>query len=405
VSDLLRPFPARLVKPEWATRVVSPAYDGMNAEARRELMEDNPHVFLHVTRSPEDAEAGIDLDELTSGNAQALERILDAGAYEPMAEPAIYLYRLELDGHIQSGIVADVAVDAYADGRLRRHEHTHDGRENVLASHLSRVGVASSPVAVTYRASADIDRLVAEVEQQTPHLQFTDDGGLMQSVWRIDDPVGESALEAAFDEVPLYITDGHHRTAAALRLRNQRREAGLPVGDFDRVLCVLFPDDQLRVFEFNRRVAVGEGPALQAAMDRLAGVVELRPAESPEAAKPAAPRQFAAYADGSWSTFEMADPDAMDASLLHDRIIDPLLEGDSGSSARVEYVPGTAGLDELEARCDRFGGIGLAMYPEPVADLMKVADAGGVLPPKSTFFHPKARTGIFLRFRDGEHSG
>jgi uncharacterized protein (DUF1015 family) len=400
---LLQPFPARLVRPEWATRVVSPAYDGLNAAARRSLMEENPYIFLHVTRSPEDTTTGPGLDELADGNAAALERLLELGVFDEPAEPALYLYRLSLDGHSQTGIVADLPVDAYTDGRLLRHERTRESREEVLAKHLSRVGVASSPVAVTYRASADVDAVISKLQQTTPLLQFQDPSGLEQTVWRIDDSAVIETLDRAITGTRLYITDGHHRTAAALRLRDQRQAAGQPVGDYDSVLCVLFPDDQLEVFEFNRRVEFDDAAAAAAALAGLGELVELRPAESADEAKPQGPRQFAVYADGAWSTFAFDDESGLDARLLHERVITPIFGVDDAARIdRVEYVPGTAGLEQLAQRCDEAGGIGLAMFPEPVDDLMSIVDSGGVLPPKSTFFHPKARSGIFLRFREGD---
>lgn len=406
MSGLVRPFPARIVRSEWAERVVSPAYDGLNAEARRALMAANPHVFLHVTRSPEDSIAeGGGLDELTAGNAAALARLLEAGAYDQPADPAVYLYRLSLDGHTQTGIVADLPVDAYSDGRLRRHERTREDREAVLAKHLSALSVVSSPVAVTYRAATQIDELVAALAEDAPILQFRDASGLEQTLWRVDDPAIITSLDEAFEGVPLYITDGHHRTAAALRLRDERVSQGLPVGDFDSVLCVLFPDDQVRVYEFNRRVSVSAEAEVHAALAALAEMTDLHPAESAAAAKPRAQREFAVYGAGSWSRFSLQGDVHLDARLLDEKVLRPILGVvDSARTDRVEYVPGTAGLEELAQRCDRLGGVGLAMFPEPLEDLMRIADEGGVLPPKSTFFHPKARSGIFLRFRKADNS-
>lgn len=403
MKPLLHPFPARLVRPEWAARVVSPAYDGVNAAARRKLMDENPYVFLHVTRSPEDSVNESDLDELADGNAAALERLLEAGSFEAAAEPALYLYRLSLDGHSQTGIVADLPVDAYTDGRLLRHERTRESREEVLAKHLSKVGVASSPVAVTYRASTEVDDLVSQLQEATPLLQFEDGSGLEQTVWRVDDSDAAERLESLFEEMTLYITDGHHRSAAALRLRDQRRAAGLPAGAFDYVLCVMFPDEQLTVFEFNRRVSFDDEAEAERAMADLAQLVELRPVASAAEAKPQRPHQFAVYAQGAWSRFSFADESGLDARLLHERVITPIFGvDDAARTDRVEYVPGTAGLEQLAERCDEAGGIGLAIFPEPVDDLMAIVDSGGVLPPKSTFFHPKARSGIFLRFREGD---
>ena len=402
MSGLLRPFPARLVRPEWASRVVSPAYDGLNAAARRALMDRNPYVFLHVTRSPEDSVSESGLDELAEGNAAALRRLLDAGAYSPPADPALYLYRLRLDGHSQTGIVADLPVDAYTDGRLLPHERTRATREEVLAKHLSRVGAASSPVAVTYRAASEVDEIVARLQETSPVLHFEGTDGLEQTVWRFDDTAAVNALEGALADTRLYVTDGHHRMAAAVRLRDQRRLASLPIGNFGSVLCVLFPDDQLRVFEFNRRVEVGDAAGLAQAIAHLRQLTELREVGSAEQARPSAQRQFAVYADGVWSTFSLRGESPLDAHLLQDQVIGPLLgDDDADRSDRVEYVPGTAGLEQLAARCDEVGGIGLAMFPEPVDALMDLVDTGGVLPPKSTFFHPKARSGIFLRMRDG----
>ena len=385
--------------------VVSPAYDALDAGGRRQLMAENPMTFLHVTRSPEDAD-DLPLDALTEANAAALQRLLSADLYERRSQPALYLYRLTAAGHTQVAVVADLSLAVVADGQLLPHERTRVSRAEVLARHLARVKVSSSPIAATYRAVPEVDEVVAGVvAEQAPLLSFGRGSPLEQDVWAVDDPETIQALDGLLAGQQLYITDGHHRTAAALRLREwraERGEGGDPDDPANFVLCALFPHDQLIVREFHRRVALAPGDDVGGALDRIGAVVDLEAVSGPEQASPAGAGQFALYADGAWYRFALArsGPD-LDVTSLLVQVLKPALDiDDPATTDRIEYVPGTGGLEELARRCDEKGGLGFGLYPISVEALMEVVDRGDVLPPKSTFFHPKARSGIFLRFRE-----
>jgi uncharacterized protein (DUF1015 family) len=391
------------VRPEWAERVVSPAYDGVNAAERRQMMEENPYVFLHVTRSPEDIAEGSprDPDALADSSATALQRLLDADAYERYG-PAVYLYRLRLGDHSQTAVVADVPVAAADEGRLRPHERTRVARASLLGHHLERVRVSSSPIAVTYRGHPGVDDVVDTVSASQPILDFSDASGLEQTVWRVEDRALIAGLDDAIGDAVLYITDGHHRTAAAVAARDALAAAGNLAEDHPArfMLCALFPAAQLQVYPFHRMVAVDGPPADAAAA--LAAAGRLTAAAGPVAGCGA--WTFGVRASGRWWCLDVPARDdgdgALAADVLQDRVLGPVFGiDDPGASDRLGYLPGTAGLEALAEQCDGMGTVGFALEATGVETLMDVVDAGRVLPPKSTFFHPKPRSGIFLRLR------
>lgn len=391
------------MRQDWAARVVSPAYDGVNAAERRRMMDENPYVFLHVTRSPEDVAEGSprDPDALAASSAAALQRLLDADAYERYA-PSVYLYRLRLGDHSQTAVVADVPVAVADEGRLRPHERTRAARATLLGHHLERVRVSSSPIAVTYRDHPGVDEIVGAVGAGRPILDFSDASGLEQTVWRIDDPAVVAGLDDAIGDAVLYITDGHHRTAAAVAARDVLAAAGDLAEDHPArfMLCALFPAAQLQVHPFHRVVSVGGPPADAVAELTRAGTLT----SADRAVSGEGTRTFGVYASGRWWRLDVAvhddDDTALAADVLQDRVLGPVFGiVDPGASERLEYLPGTAGLDMLAQRCDSEGTVGFALAATSVETLMDVVDAGRVLPPKSTFFHPKPRSGIFLRRR------
>ncbi|MEQ8718300.1 MAG: DUF1015 family protein [Acidimicrobiales bacterium] len=400
---MLVPFEGHVVRPEWAERVVSPAYDGVNATERRKMMDENPYVFLHVTRSPEDVAEGSPRDPgaLADSSATALQRLLDADAYESYG-PAVYLYRLRLGDHLQTAVVADVPVAIADEGRLRPHERTRAARASLLGHHLERVRVSSSPIAVTYREHPGVDDIVETVTAGPPILAFSDASGLEQTVWRVADPALIANLDDAIGDAVLYITDGHHRTAAAVAARNALAAAGTLAEDHPArfMLCALFPAAQLQVYPFHRMVTVDGAPA--DAVAALAAAGALTAADGPVAGSGA--RTFGVHAAGHWWRLDVDargdDGGALPADVLQDRVLRPVFGiDDPGASDRIEYLPGTAGLDTLAERCGLTGTVGFALEATGVDTLMDVVDAGRVLPPKSTFFHPKPRSGIFLRLR------
>jgi uncharacterized protein (DUF1015 family) len=400
-APLLRPVATRLVRPEWATRVVSPAYDAVRPERRRELMDSDPYVFLHVTRSPGDSvdpDTGRPIethDEVTEANAAALDRLLAADVFTDVAPPGLYLYRLTKDDHVQTAIVGDIDLRGLDDGRIGPHERIRPQRATLLADHIERVGVHSSPVAFAYPDDPEVRSIVERASTGTPLLDFRRDDGLGQTIWRIPDTDVE-ALLAHFADRRLYIVDGHHRVAAGVEHRRRRG------GDVDDavVLGALFPAGELRVRPFHRRVVDTAGmDARDLAVAVAAADFGVRPLAADEDPAPPHAGTFGMYVESAW--YEITPfhrhPAEFDATLLQERILGPILGVDeAGGGGRLEYLPGDSGLVQLVELVDADGGVGFALYPVSLGQLMAVVDRGQTLPPKSTYFEPKVRSGVFV---------
>jgi uncharacterized protein (DUF1015 family) len=398
---LLRPVATRLVRPEWATRVVSPAYDSVRPERRRELMAADPYVFLHVTRSPGDTvdpDTGSPLEsheEVTEANAAALDRLYAADVFTEVAPPSLYLYRLTKDDHTQTAIVGDVDLRGLDDGRIGPHERIRPQRATLLADHIERVGVHSSPVAFAYPDDPEVEAIVGRAGAGQPLLDFRRDDGLGQTIWRIpDSDVG--ALLGHFADRRLYIVDGHHRVAAGVE--HMRRCGNVDGAAF--VLGALFPAGQLRVRPFHRRVVDTAGmDAGDLVVEVAAADFGVRPLGADEDPAPPHAGTFGMYVEGAW--YEITPfhrhPAEFDATLLQERILGPILDVDeAGGSGRLEYLPGDSGLVQLVELVDAHGGVGFALYPVSLGQLMAVVDRGQTLPPKSTYFEPKVRSGVFV---------
>jgi uncharacterized protein (DUF1015 family) len=393
--ELVQPVATRVVLADWATRVVSPAYDAMRPTERASIMDEDPYVFLHVTRSPGDVDDGAGPAEVTEQNAAALQRLLDEPVFSEVRPPSLYLYSLRTDDHEQVGIVADVHLSGLTDGRIGPHERIQPHRAVHLADHLERVAVHSSPVAFGFDHDEVVEAVIERLVQTSPMLQFERGDGIHQTVWEV--PADEvDQLVSCLSSHRLYIIDGHHRVAAAAE-RWARSENGAPEST---VLGALFPMSQLRVCAFHRWVADSAGHDLESLTNAIAAqdfsVRPLGPGEDPT---PAAPGQFGMYVDGQW--FEIAPfrlhPAEFDVTVLQERILGPVLEIDEASrGGRLEYLPGSAGLDQLVSLTDERGGVAFALHPVLLSQLTAVVDRGQTLPPKSTYFEPKVRSGLFL---------
>ncbi len=392
---MIHPFEGYLVRADTARHIVSPAYDSLTTAERRRFMEDHPDSFLHVTRSPQDAGENLRTPlELARANAAHLERLLTADNYEHLG-PAVYLYRLVADDHEQTAIVADVPLDRYDDGTIRPHERTNVDREDLLALHLRVVGASSSPVAMTYRDSGLAAR-VAELTSRPPRLEFTSPGGLFQQVWRVDEPDEVEELSSKVDS-PLYVTDGHHRLAAAARVRTEGSIDGTVSAAHELILSALFPDTQLRTFAFHRIVR-STRPSAEV-LDLLGGTGTVTPLEAAPPELDGGRGEFAVVCGGRWYHLAVASTngDDLDASILQRRVLGPIFGIDATTDPRLGYLAGTAGLAVLAHQATEQHAVGFALGPPPVDMVLDVADRHEVLPPKSTFFYPKPRSGVFVR--------
>lgn len=391
----IRAFPAHIVRPEWAARVISPMHDALRPEQREAIRRTNPDSYLHVTMRQDDPDGGSDRDLLAARSNAALARLLEAGAFRSFDEPSIYAYQLRTDDHVQTGLVAEVPVSAFDAGQVRVHENVQPARVSALKHHLEAVPARSDPVALMYRPDPGVRIIVEGAMDKEPILQADPDPDVGQAVWRLEAPEAIEGIAAAFADEILYVADGHHRVAAAVEAWNDR---GRP--SEASVLCVLFPTDQLVIRAFHRRV---EGPVEAAALTkRLRHRFALTPLVGP------APERGAidVYVGGEWLRAAPKDAsrppgaEGFDVALLHRDILGPSLEITDPADPRIEYVSDLEPIAGMIERCNADGGAAFALAPPLVSELLDVADRGEVVAPKSTYFHPKPRSGVFVRLLD-----
>lgn len=407
---LIRPFQALRPAPDAAPRVSSVPYDVVNTDEARALAAGNPLSFLRVTRPEIDLPPGTDIysDEVYAQAVRNLEELRRAAPLELEAEPSFYFYRLRDGGHEQTGLAACYSVDEYDQGLIKKHELTRRDKEDDRTRHMVELRAQTGVVFLTYRASAEVDEIARRACAAAPLYDFTAEDGVTHTLWRVG-AADAQALADAFERVPaLYIADGHHRAASAARaravLRGNAGDTGA-TGEFDTLLAVAFPDDQVRILPYNRLVKDLAGLAPEAFLEALAAKLPVRPGG------PAPQRQGEAsmYLGGRWYTLDLTaarqdlpagidHSETLDVAVLQRVVLADLLKiGDVRSDKRIDFVGGSRGTAALEQAVD--GGraaVAFSMYPVSVDDLMAVSDAGGIMPPKSTWFEPKLRDGLII---------
>jgi uncharacterized protein (DUF1015 family) len=371
------------------------------------LARGNPHSFLHVGRSDIDLPEDVDPHDsrIYRRARQALDQLLAGGTLVQDSMPGLFLYRQIMDGRTQTGVVGCVHVDDYERDLIRKHEKTRQDKEDDRTRHVLTLNANAEPVFLTYRGRSEIDTLVAETVSQSPPLyDFTAPDGVRHTVWAVADA---APLARAFGPVPhSYVADGHHRSASAWRAGKELR-ANNPShrGDeeYNWFLAVLFPADQLRILPYNRVVRDLKGQTPSAVLDRLGRLGTLTRTQD---ATPGRTGVFCVYLEHRWHRLELSAADidrsdpiaSLDVSLLQDRVLSPILGiGDPRTDQRIDFVGGIRGTSELERRVDS-GEVAIAfsLYPTSLDQLMAVSDAGHVMPPKSTWFEPKLRSGLFV---------
>jgi uncharacterized protein (DUF1015 family) len=403
-------FRALHPRPELAARVASVPYDVVNRAEAAALADGNPHSFLHVGRSDIDLSPDTDpYDPRIYATARAaLDRFEAEGTLLRDREPSLFLYRQIMDGRAQTGVVGCVHIDDYERDVIRKHEKTRKDKEDDRTRHVLTLNANAEPVFLTYRAAPDLDRLMAADSAGSPLYDFTAADGVRHIVWRVAEP---RTYVEAFGRVPVaYVADGHHRSASAWRAGKERRAADPAAPDsaeYNWFLAVLFPANQLRILPYNRVVEDLRGLSPDAFRARLRELGRLERTDEPV---PRAPGSFCLFFDGGWerltldpASIDCADPiRSLDVSLLQERVLEPILGiADPRTDHRIDFVGGIRGTAELERRV-RSGemALGISMYPTSVGQLMAVSDAGEIMPPKSTWFEPKLRSGLFVHTLD-----
>ncbi len=411
MTPLIRPFRAYLPRPDLAARVATPPVSRVPEGYWERLEAEDPYSFQHVMRDTiRTGGEGFVSPEAVAGRAR-LDAMIRDGIYQWQGTPAFYVYRLSDGVRGHTGVVAEVAVAAYDEGRIRRHEYTTRASEERLARHIAELRADSYPVALAYRSDAGAVALTAEIGSRRPLIDFAADG-IEQTVWVVDDPEEVRRLEKVLASIEtLYITDGHHRCAAAAHYAHEEAAAHPDhTGDepYNYLLAVLFPETELRIMEYNRCIRDLNGLTPTEFLARVAEVVTVEelPPDDPEAARPGRPGVFGMAVGDRWFRLTVP-PDRipgdvygrLDAVLLQDLVLDPILGiGDPRSDPRIDYVPGSRGLDELQHRDGCV--VCFAIHPVSMDDVEAVADRGMVMPPKSTWFLPKVGSGLIVRMLD-----
>jgi len=405
-------YPFRALRPPVSKveEVASVPYDVVNTEEARALATDHPLSLLHVTRPEIDLPDGTNIysDEVYARAAENFQRLIETCPLETETEPSLYLYRLVMGEHEQTGVAACCSVDEYDRGLIRKHERTRPDKEDDRTRHMLELRAQTGVVFLTYRADRRIDALVAGVVAGEPLYDFTAPDGIRHTVWRAPVP---DALVRAFLEVPLlYIADGHHRAASASRTRDSLRDknAAGHTGDeeYNRFLTVIFPSDQMQILPYNRVVRDLHGMSPE---EFLAAVEQKFRVEEGTAAVPER-GSWSMYLKQRWynltpldgtppETPEAGDPTvALDVSVLQDHLLDPILGiKDVRTDKRIDFVGGIRGTAELEKLVNEGRAqVAFSLSPTTIEDLLTVSDANGIMPPKSTWFEPKLRDGLLI---------
>ena len=404
--SLIRPFQGLRPLAETANDVIAPPYDVLNTEEARERAKDRPWSFLHISKPEIDLPPDTDPydDAVYAKGAENLQAMLEANIIKQDEQAYYYLYRLTMGEHEQIGLVAVANIADYNSNRIRKHELTRPNKEDDRVRQIDALNAQTGPVFLTYKHHPTIDALVETLTtQQKPCVDLTADDGVVHTLWVVDDPSHIETITSTFDAMDsLYIADGHHRSAAASRVAEKRRTPE-QTGDeaYNYFLTVIFPDNKMKILDYNRVVKDLNGLTTSELMDQVAKNFKVIPSQNP--VKPQQSGEFGLFVDGQWYRLTIDadkipnDPVAsLDVSLLTDHLLSPILGiGNPRTDKRIDFVGGIRGLGELEKRVNSGEmAIAFALYPTSMEALMAVADAEKLMPPKSTWFEPKLADGL-----------
>ncbi|MBP7206188.1 MAG: DUF1015 domain-containing protein [Candidatus Cloacimonetes bacterium] len=410
---VFKPFRALRPVPELAAEIASLPYDVMDSDEARIEVQKHPLSFIHVEKPEVDLPLGTDLyDPAVYAKAREnLDNYSRLGQMKQDARPMFYIYRQIMDAREQNGLVGLTSVDEYMAGKIKKHEFTRADKEADRIRHVDACDAHASPVFFTYRERDDIDAVVERVKQaKAPVYDFTSDDGISHALWLMDAPGDIAAIQAAFADMDcLYVADGHHRTASAAKVGLLRREQHPDFTgeeEFNHFMAVIFPDRQLHIFDYNRVVKDLNGHTPEEFLRLVGQSFELTPVSQPGHFHPAQTHEIGMYMDHTWyrlvpkeGTWDAANPVAsLDVSILQNNLLHPILGiGDPRRDKRIDFVGGIRGLDGLVSRVDSGREVvAFAMFPTSMDELLSIADAGEIMPPKSTWFEPKLRSGLFI---------
>ncbi|MFZ2258805.1 MAG: DUF1015 family protein [Clostridiaceae bacterium] len=413
---IVRPFKAVRPSKERAEQVAALPYDVMNSEEAREMVKGNPYSFLHVDKAEIDLPKDIDqYDDQVYAKAKAnIDKFLAEGTFIRDEKPNFYIYRLIMGDVSETGIVGAASIDDYSENRIKKHEFTREAKEKDRIRHVDTSNANTGPIFLTYPEDKDLSDLVAEWTAKTPEYDFTSEDGVQHTVWLVDGEAAIETIQKAFEAIPaLYIADGHHRAASAVKVGQMRRDANPDYNgdeEFNYFLSVIFPSNQLKILDYNRIIKDLNGLTEDEFLNKIKEKFVVEEYTGAGQFKPEAKHTFGLYLPGRWFKLTakpevLHDEDtlkSLDVSVMADQVIDPILDiKDQRTSERIDFVGGIRGLAELERRVAEDGfAVAISFFPTAIDDLMKIADSGRVMPPKSTWFEPKLRSGLFIHELD-----
>ncbi|NMP37679.1 MAG: DUF1015 domain-containing protein [Clostridiales bacterium] len=409
---VFKPFKALRPVARYASQVAALPYDVMNSEEARVMAEGKPYSFLHVDKAEIDLPAGTDLysDAVYEKAAENLKRLETDGVCKSDAKPCFYIYRQIMNSRAQTGLVGCASVDDYIGNVIKKHELTRADKEADRIRHVDECDANTGPIFLCYRSEKVIhDAMESWQKQHAPVYDFTTDDGVEHTVWVIDDDALNASLCERFEKVDsFYIADGHHRAASAVKVAGKRREQKPDYDgteEFNFFLAVLFESDCLAIMDYNRVIADLNGMSEAQFLQKISEKFEVERYAGEGQCRPEKAHSFGMLLGRSWylitakdGTYPQGDPvESLDVSILQNNLISPVLGiADPRTDKRIDFVGGIRGLGELEKRVN--GGMALAfsMYPTTLDELMAIADARKVMPPKSTWFEPKLLSGLFI---------
>lgn len=405
---VVRPFKCVRPNKDVVAKVAALPYDVYNRKEAKEETLREPLSFLKIDRAESQFDDSVDTyDPAVYKKAKEMfENEVEKGIYEEIDTPYYYIYELEMDGRKQTGLVATASIDDYLNNKIKKHENTRADKEVDRINHVDVMSAQTGPIFLAYRENSIITEEINKAKETAPLYDFTSNDSIRHTVWVIDNVESIKTIKEEFDKInELYIADGHHRCASAVKVGLKRREQHPNYTgneEFNFFLSVLFPDEQLMIMDYNRVVKDLNGLTNDEFMDKLSTLFDIE--EEKEAFKPKRKATFGMYLNKKWykltAKVELLndDPvDGLDVSILQDNVLGPILGiNDPKTDKRIDFVGGIRGLKELERRCHNDMMLAFSMYPTSIDELFRVADAHLLMPPKSTWFEPKLRSGLFI---------
>ena len=410
---VIRPFYAIRPTKDKASKIAALPYDVYNRQEAKEEVSKNPESFLRIDRAETQFEDNVDTyaPEVYQRAHDLLWDMVREGSFIKEEKACYYIYELTMGGRTQTGITACASIDDYEQGIIKKHENTRAEKEQDRICHVDVCNAQTGPIFLAYRSNPTINAVVDVVKQEEPLYDFVSEDEIRHRVWAISKEAQIGAVEAAFGSIgEIYIADGHHRAASAVRVGQKRRKEHPDYNgteEFNYFLSVLFPDEQLMIMDYNRVVKDLNGMSESAFLEKVSEIFEVEVLGT-EAVKPTKKGCFCMYLAGKWYLCSIAAEDipghpveGLDVSILQEQLLKPVLGiSDPKTDSRIDFVGGIRGLEELEKRCNTDCAVAFAMFPTSIQELFAVADAGLLMPPKSTWFEPKLRSGIFIHALD-----